>query len=421
MRNRPGWWWGVVLLLATLFSLGMGFWIKDRCTTHVWDGYQYRTSCYNDIYALYSFRGLDQGRFPYVGGDGDDEPPPGERFDLDGDLEYPVGTGLFIGGIAQVVDGSQAFFRANAVGLAVAGLATTIMLWVLALDKRRVLFFALGTPVVLYAFHNWDLLAVALMVGGLLAFRARGDAIAGGLLGLGTATKLFPGAIAPGLALVRWRERGRPPIGMIIAGAIGFLVVNLPILAINVDGWLFPWRFQSTRFPNFETSWYMIFRHGSGGGATAGSFWFSTYPELTGWLSGALFLAGLSWLLLVERRRERMRPYALSFGAMLIFLLTAKVYSPQFALWLLPFFALVRIPWYGFVAFIVTDAAVWAAVSAFFLAFDTPAQGSRLLLLEVAVWVRYGVLLWLLWLSRRADENVAPPARAEAAAIGLSA
>jgi hypothetical protein len=116
--------------------------------------------------------------------------------------------------------------------------------------------------------------------------------------------------------------------------------------------------------------------------------------------------------------RARARPYALAFGAMLIFLLTAKVYSPQFALWLLPFFALVRIPWYGFAAFIVTDAAVWFSISAWFLSQPLVSAGDpdlRFLLLEIAVWTRYAALLFLLWLSRRADENViAPDARAPA-------
>lgn len=401
----------VVVLLATTVTLLAGFWIKDRCTTHAWDGYQYRTSCYNDILALYSFRGLSDA-FPYVSGDGDTEPAPGQEFDLDGDLEYPVGTGLFVGAIASVVGSGQAFFRLNALLLAVAALLGSLLLLALVEDRRRVLLFALGSPLLLYAFHNWDLLAVTLMIGALLAYRNAADGSAGLLIGVGAASKLFPGALLPGLAMSRWRERGRAPVAMIGWAALGFLALNVPILLINPPGWLFPWRFQSTRFPNFETSWYMIFHHGSGGSASAESFWWRTFPELTGYLSALLFLVGLAALLYAESKREDQRPYALAFGAMLIFLLTAKVYSPQFALWLLPFFALVRIPWYGYAAFLVTDAAVWFGISAWFLSQPPVSAGDadlRFLLLEIAVWTRYAVLAWLLWLSRRADENVAPP------------
>ncbi|TML75091.1 MAG: hypothetical protein E6G04_12880 [Actinobacteria bacterium] len=112
---------------------------------------------------------------------------------------------------------------------------------------------------------------------------------------------------------------------------------------------------------------------------------------------------------MAESRRARFRPYATSFGILLIWLLVAKVYSPQYALWLLPFFALVEIPWPGFVAFAVSDAAVWVAVSAFFLSFPPTGRGNQSTMawiLESLVYVRYAVLLLLLWMSRRAGENV---------------
>jgi len=75
----------------------------------------------------------------------------------------------------------------------------------------------------------------------------------------------------------------------------------------------------------------------------------------------------------------------------------------------LPFFALVEIPWPGFVAFAVSDAAVWVAVSAFFLSFPPTGRGNlstMAWILEALVYVRYAVLLLLLWMSRRAGENV---------------
>jgi len=388
-------------LAATTLALLGGLLLKDRCTTHQWDGYQYRTSCYNDVFALYFFRGLQDRVFPYIHGDGVMDTGG------DGDLEYPVVTGYFVGAIAQVVHGGQEFFRANAAGLAAAGLAAAGLLAALARDRRRVFFFALAPAVVLYAFHNWDLLAVAAMVGGLYAFRARADRTAGALLGLGAAAKLFPGLILPALALARWRQRGRPPVGMIAWAAGIFAAANLPVLLWNPTGWAFAWKFQSTRFPNFETSWYFLYRHLSG--LFGGSFWSDTYPRATSVLSGLLFAAGALLLLRAEAKREHQRPYAAAFGLLVIFLLTAKVYSPQYSLWILPFFVLLRMPWYAFAAFAVTDAAVWFAISAYFLAAPPLSAGDpalRLTLTEAAVWVRYAVLAWLLWLSRRAEENV---------------
>jgi hypothetical protein len=178
-----------------------------------------------------------------------------------------------------------------------------------------------------------------------------------------------------------------------------------------------PYRFQARRFPNFETSWFFLYSHLKHIG---GRFWADTYPRLSSLLSGALFVAGAALLVWLESRRPRIRPYVLTFGLLVWFLITGKVYSPQYALWLLPLFVLVHMRWYAYAAFVLTDVAVWVGISAYFLSQPPHNVGDpqlRLNLLEVAVWVRYAVLLWLLWLTRRADENVAQPEVAEYAAL----
>jgi len=385
------------VLVTAAVALLAGYLLKERCTRHEWDGYQFRTSCYNDIYALYFHRGLDREPVPYVNGDG--ELSENEV----GDLEYPVVTGFYIGTVALVTSTPNSYFQVTAAGLALAGMLAVGGLLLLARDPARVLTVAAGSSLVLYAFHNWDLLAVMFMVAGLVAFRMRKDVPAGALIGLGAAAKVFPGLILPALVLARRREERRWPVEMIVASAFGFILPNAPVLAANPAGWLVPWRFQGTRFPNFETSWYFVYKHLGNGEP----FWGETYPGLTSMLAGGLFLAGAGLLLWRESKRVRFRPYATSFGLLLVFLLTAKVYSPQFSLWVLPFFALVRVRWYAWLAFLITDAAVWAAISAYFLAASGRA-GATLVLVEVAVVARYLVLAWLLWLSRRADENVAP-------------
>ncbi|HEV2686831.1 MAG TPA: glycosyltransferase 87 family protein, partial [Actinomycetota bacterium] len=245
-----------------------------------------------------------------------------------------------------------------------------------------------------------------LMCVGLRAFHHRADGWTGTALGLGAAAKVFPGLIVPALVLARRRETGKISWRMIGTAIGSFVVVNIPFVIIDRAGWWAPWKFQSTRFPNYETSWYNVFRHLA---SHFGSFWRDTYPGLTSDLSAALFVAGAVWLLWAESRRARIRPYATSFGILLIWLLAAKVYSPQYALWLLPFFALVEIPWWGFAGFAITDAAVWVTVSWFFLSFRPFGRGNvdtMAWILEAMVYARYAVLFLLLWLSRRADENV---------------
>jgi uncharacterized membrane protein len=404
----------VVALAVGGVAMLIGYNIKDLCTRHAWDGYQYKTSCYNDVYSLYFFRGLHAQPFPYIHGDG--------IFDTEheqGDLEYPVLTGVLIGVIAEVTHDGVQFFHETSAVLALFGFLTIVLLMGLARERRRVFFFAAAPALILYAFHNWDLFAVALMCAGLVAFHRRLDGLAGMWLGLGAAAKVFPGLILPALVLARRRENGKTSWPMIGAAAASFLIVNIPFAVIDRAGWWGPWKFQSTRFPNFETIWYNVFRHLSGCVTPrlrvcnhVSPFWGNTYPGLTSYASAALFVAGAILLLRAESRRAQFRPYATSMGILLIWLLTAKVYSPQYALWVLPFFALVEMPWPGFAAFSITDAAVWFAVSRFFIASSSGTNGQVALWmnwLEAAVFVRYAVLIALIWMTRRANDNVLEP------------
>ncbi|MGZ4144007.1 MAG: glycosyltransferase 87 family protein [Actinomycetota bacterium] len=400
----------IVALAVGGVAMLIGYNIKDLCTRHEWDGYQYRTSCYNDVYALFFFRGLEFRPFPYVHGDGifdNERRADGSTFEM-GDLEYPALTGVLVGVVAEIVHGGIPFFRVTSGVLALFGFASIVLLGAIVRARWRLLFFAAAPALVLYAFHNWDLFAVALMCAGLVAFHRRADGVAGVWLGLGAAAKVFPGLLLPALLLARYRETGRVSRKMLGAAAGAFVLVNIPFALIDRAGWWGPWKFQSTRFPNFETSWYNIYRHLSP--HIGHNFWVDTFPGFTSYASAALFVVGVTWLLWAEARRTRIRPYATSMGILLIWLLTAKVYSPQYSLWVLPFFVLVEIPWPGFAAFTLTDAAVWFAVSRFFLAYPPHGTAADLArwatILEILVYVRYAALIFVIWLTRRAEDNV---------------
>jgi uncharacterized membrane protein len=397
------------LLAFAAVGLAAGYALKAPCISGDWnDGKQYRRLCYSDIVPLYGARGLSEGRFPYL--DSTAETRAAHQ-----DVEYPAGTGLYFGIVAKTTTTLVSFFNANAVGLALMGLAAAWALSSMARDPRRVLLYALGPPLILYAFHNWDLLAVGFATLGLYAFWRGADGWAGLSLGLGAATKLYPAFLVPALALAAWRRHEKPPWRMAASFVLGVAALNVPLLIANFEGWKYPWDFQSSRAPNFETAWFMVFRHihpDYAGLAT----WYPTFSNVA---SGVLFLIGAGVLIVLESTRERPRPFALGFGILVVFLLTAKVFSPQYALWLLPFFVLLRLPLWSYVAFVVTDAAVWISISSYFTAvqYASGDPAFRLNVTEVTVWLRYGVLLILLVLSRRADELVdAPPGPAPGAA-----
>lgn len=77
-------------------------------------------------------------------------------------------------------------------------------------------------------------------------------------------------------------------------------------------------------------------------------------------------LGGLGALVLLGR----LEPVPAALGGMLIFLLLNKIFSVQYALWVLPLFVLVQVPWWKYVGFIAADAAVYITIFTFFLRGD---------------------------------------------------
>ena len=136
-------------------------------------------------------------------------------------------VGPWLPGALQVV----LYFNVVALGLSLAWLVTV---WATALlAGRRVwdaALVAVSPLVMVHAFTNFDPLATAFAAGGLLAWARRRPVLAGVLLGLGGAAKLYP-LLLLGPLLVLCLRAGRdaavvavPPRG----AAAAWLAVNLP-------------------------------------------------------------------------------------------------------------------------------------------------------------------------------------------------
>ena len=175
----------LLTMLLCALTLGAGYANKVRCVGPSFDvegrsepDYSVRVArdvCYSDIQYLWIGRDIDRHVFPYVHGGYD---PVSEQL-FGGSLEYPVLTGMaiWLAAIPSATDGDFLFW--SAILLAVAGLLSAALLaWLAGL---RSWWFALAPPLVLYAFHNWDLLAVcATVVAFWILLRAsRPDGAAG--------------------------------------------------------------------------------------------------------------------------------------------------------------------------------------------------------------------------------------------------
>ncbi|MCQ0017658.1 hypothetical protein [Actinomadura madurae] len=139
-------------------------------------------ACYTDIYPLYYVRGLADGKVPYF----DTLTGSDIRY-----VEYPVLSGGFMQLVAWLVkpfgaDGrGMAFFNVTVLLLAVLAVVTVLATAYVA-GRRSVragLMVALSPALLLTAYINWDLLAVALSALALAAWSARRPALAGACWG----------------------------------------------------------------------------------------------------------------------------------------------------------------------------------------------------------------------------------------------
>jgi uncharacterized membrane protein len=217
---------------------------------------------------------------------------------------------------------------------------------------------AVAPGIVLAGTINWDLWAACLLALGMYFFARQRLVPAGVMIGLATATKLYPLLVLGAILLLAVRTgRWRP---LLVAGgsaAATWLAVNLPFAAANPPGWAFFFQYSAERGAGYSSAWFaynlVADRLGwSGLGAGAVSM-FST-----GFF--AVACAGIAAVALTAPRRPRMAQ--LAFLIVAAFILTSKVYSPQYVVWLIPLLALARPRWRDFLVWQGIEALHWAAI-----------------------------------------------------------
>lgn len=385
------------MLVATAITMAVGWLLKSPCLGSWADGRQYNLLCYSDIVALHGSddrdRGLDEDRFPYV----------------EAENEYPVLTGLVMWVAALPATSYAPFFNWTALLLLGAALATA---WALhRMVGMRALFFALAPSLTVYGLVNWDLVAVALASGATLAFLRERDKASGALLGGGAAAKLYPALFVIPFALDRLRQDRRRDAARLAGIAAGvWALLNLPFALLGFDRWSLFFRFNGDRNADWDTLWFMAERH----------LGFTFDPGVLNVLTVvALAVTALVAWRAKEARHRRFSAWTFGFPLLILFLLTSKVYSPQFGLWLLPWFALALPDLRLFVAFELADVAVFVTRFQFFAQVEGIGPGLPFWMFEVAVLIRAAILIACVvaWVRRPAPEidRPHPVAASEAA------
>ncbi|MEV6319579.1 hypothetical protein AB0M45_00070 [Nocardia sp. NPDC051787] len=428
----------VVVLLCGL-TLALAYANKARCAgapfdrdgrSTVFDVIKDSDVCYSDIQFLWLGRDINEHVFPYVsGGITEDGALVG------GAVEYPVLSGVLMWLGAVGADNDAEFLRYSALLLAPFALLTA---WMLArLAGPAALLWAAGPPLVLYAFHNWELpvvftsVAAVYVVGALSRFSLRTRGVAAAvLLALGFCLKLYPGIfVLPLLAYVltggveRHKDesaRGLDVRGALLTGAAAVctvVVVNLPFALSGYEGWRASITFQQLRQADITTNsiWYWglrpMFAHDIAGEAA--------FQQVVSIVSPILVLAGFALAMWLGWKRyvvTRVFPWIGVSGAMLCgFLLFHKVHSPQYTLWLVPFLVLLEVPWWLIGSYLVADAAIGIGVFRYFYSMGS---GTSVELMEnivqFGVWGRASLLVVLffvfLWALPRWYRSVSPSA-----------
>ncbi|MFF8786625.1 glycosyltransferase family 87 protein [Streptomyces sp. NPDC015125] len=334
----------IALVAIGMFALGMVQ--KLPCYNGGWffgATSQYVHACYSDIPHLYAGRGFADGLIPYF-----DRLPGDMEY-----LEYPVLTGAFMeiaswmtphGGSIQYRE--QIYWLVNAGMLMIC--AAVVAVCVTRTHRRRPwdgLLVALAPAAALTATINWDLLAIALTAAGMLLWSRSRPLAAGVLIGLATAAKLYPVLLLGPLLVLCWRAGAWRAYGRAAAGAVAsWLVVNLPVMITHDgagfhirEGWAKFYTFSQERPIDFGSVWLLISQRTGNPLENA-----NTYATLLMILGcGAIGL-----LALYAPRRPRFAQ--LAFLVVALFILTNKVYSPQYVLWLTPLAVLARPRWRDF-------------------------------------------------------------------------
>jgi uncharacterized membrane protein len=342
-----------LILLATA-GYFIGYVLDYSCVDGLWASPdRYEQLCYSDIPALFGYRGFAEGFIPYL------QTPPGGQ-----PLEYPVLTGVFMwiaslvaSPIAGVigVEPIVAFFNVNVIGLLpfllVAVIATALTVRHRPWDAAMV---ALAPTVILGATINWDLIPIALAALAMLAWARNKPGWAGIALGLAIAAKFYPVLLLGAFAILALRSgRWRPAFVLLGSTVATWLVVNAPFAIANREGWWYFYSFNSERGVDFGSIWYASSVLGLPGVPADALNFVATGTFL------ALFVA-IAVLSLGLRRRPRLAQVA--FLVIAAFVLSGKVYSPQYVLWLVPLAAMARPRWRDFLIWQVGEVVYFAAI-----------------------------------------------------------
>ena len=275
----------------------------------------------SDIGNFYTFHFLDgQNQWPFsekiLAGDTKVQHP----------VEYPALTGLVMWLISFLVTPTPTvyvdYYRITAAFQIVLLAISAYLIFKLA-GKKYGFYFILA-PAVLYSLNrNWDIWAIAAMLLAIYLFEKKRFQLSAILLAVSIATKFFPIVLMLPILIIFLRNKQlKLFIRYALTTAVAWVVINLPFVLIDYEGWAYFYKFSADR------------------GLGSASFFEITsivVPSIT-FSSIHFYILNILALVVVTIYFAKLKSVptlaATSFFVMFGFILFNKQYSMQYVIWL---------------------------------------------------------------------------------------
>jgi uncharacterized membrane protein len=241
-------------------------------------------------------------------------------------VEYPALTGLVMWLLSFLVSPSETavfdYYRITAAFQIVLLAVSAYLIFKLA-GKKYGFYFILA-PAVLYSLNrNWDIWAIAAMLLAIYLFEKKRFQLSAILLAVSIATKFFPIVLMLPIMIIFLRNKEfKLFVRYALTTAVAWVVINLPFVLINYEGWAYFYKFSAER------------------GLGSASFFEITniiLPSIT-FSSIHFYILNVLALVLVTTYFLKLKSVptlaATSFFVMFGFILFNKQYSMQYVIWL---------------------------------------------------------------------------------------
>ena len=260
---------------------------------------------------------------------------------------------------------------------------------------------ALAPMMILAATISWDLLAIAFVSLAFWAQSKNKNLATGIFLGLALCSANYPIAVVIAFIVFAVRTKEwKKTANLVGVVAITWLIINVPFALAHYDGWVVMYRRVLDSGAELGSAWYALTQIG---GPTLST------PMLNA-MSLLLFVAAVAAITAIVIRAPRQPRLAqVAFLVVAAFALTAKGFSPQFSLWLIPLAVLARPRWRDFLIWQACEVTYFIAVWWFLAGYNV--EGAKGLTPEWYAVATVVQIVGTLYFAYRVIEDINAPAQ----------